>query len=854
MTLRLLPLTLVTFLLVMPAAARPGGAPADDDTFVSQSHGFSIRRPDASWTFRDKLNPSDGMLTMTLGPAPASGLVQVTVRAKLLDKPATAKEVRDKLLKDIAAKPEYLKISKGNFKVRGKSAPGMDIEMKASGQVFRVHLCYLIEEEMLYNLQYHAPKGEFDSHLQTFRKVWGTFEVTPLSPELKKERKLLALAARCGSEIDWTESWEEAAKRARGEKKLVLVYARFLSGFNISDQASAGPFMDPFIVSLIRERFVALRFQKGMEAPFTSQDSYGMGPLSFGTSVLLATPKGDVVGDTWCLESTALHDFLVENLADHPKLTGASVPRKLKGADRAEWQLRRGEYDKAGKILESPATAREHRLRASLLQRLRKGEEALAEIEECRKAEEGEASPGLSVEEAVVLLRMGRFSDAQDKLTRFLDGYPDREEAPEAMYWLGACRLRLSGTEEAEAVWQDLIESHEESRWAWRAAGALKSTNFSLGRGFRLDWPPEEILAILRASEPARLKRSKAKQAERDALEYVLSSQRPDGSWISPPEAGRFSEKEPHAFTTAVTAICGQSLLGYRKEDGAEAAVKRAVDFVIDACEQQKTAEKKPYFMDYSIYSSAYGLWFFADGISAGLIEREKVQPVMEWLISELRRKQRDGGGWSYYMTTDLKNVDNPANQSISFVTALILIALIETRDAGVTVPEEVIDRAIACLEGMYNPNGTYEYMVFFGQEGRARSTARPGAAGRGPLCSLALLRAGRADLDRIRESIAIFLEHRDSYAVLHRKTLMHTGPDGQGSHYLMFDYAYAAAAIGQLSAKEKRRYKWPLVEQILGARSADGSYIDNPINGPHYATAMALIAFRHLDPRGRVY
>ena len=77
----------------------------------------------------------------------------------------------------------------------------------------------------------------------------------------------------------------------------------------------------------------------------------------------------------------------------------------------------------------------------------------------------------------------------------------------------------------------------------------------------------------------------------------------------------------------------------------------------------------------------------------------------------------------------------------------------------------------------------------------------------------------------------------------------MHTGPDGQGSHYLMFDYAFAAAAIDELPDREKRRYKRPLIEQILGARSDDGSYIDNPINGPHYGTAMALIAFRHLDP-----
>ncbi|MCZ6688287.1 MAG: hypothetical protein O7H41_01655 [Planctomycetota bacterium] len=848
---RLFSIASVIFLLAMPAPARLCRAEAspDDLTYVSESHGFTIKRPDASWTFQESLNPADGMLTLVIQPESAAGLAQVTIRAKLLVAPTDARSVRDKLLKDIRTKPEYLEMRKGSFKVRGKSAPGMILEMKASNQVFRVHLCYVIENEMVYHLQSHAPIGKFDSYAPTFRGVWNSFKVSAISPELKEERRLLTLAAKCGTEIDWSSHWEDASRRARKEKKLVLVYARLMRGFSISDEVSSGAFMDPYIVDLVRERYVALRFEQGMEAPFTSQDSYGMGPFTLGTSLLLVTPKGNVVGDTFGMETTALHIFLVETLAKFPKFTGKSVPRRLKGADLAEWHLRRGEYDEAGKILESPLTAREHRLRASLMRRLRMGVEALAALEECRKAEEGEARADLSVEESVVLLRMGRFSDAQDKLTRFTDDYPDSAKAPEALYWLGACRLRRSGTEEAESVWRNLIELHEESPWAWRAAAALKSTRFSIGEGQRLDWPPEEILAVCRTAEPEKLKRSKAQEAERDALQYILSRQRSNGSWISPAEVGRFSAKEPHAFTTAITAICGQALLQYRHVPGAKEAVKRAVDFVLDACQKEKSAEKKAHFMDYSIYSNAYALWFFADCIREGLIEREKLRPVMEWHISELQVKQNEGGGWSYYLTTDLDNADNPANQSISFVTALELIALLETRDAGIPVPEEMIERARKCLERMYNSNGTFEYMLFFGQEDRPRGTARPGAAGRGPLCSLALFRAGGGDLNLIRKTLNIFLDHRKSYAALHRKTLMHTGPDGQGSHYLMLDYAYAAAASKVLPKGERGRFKRALLEQILGARSDDGSYIDNPINGPHYGTAMALIAFRHLGP-----
>lgn len=44
--------------------------------------------------------------------------------------------------------------------------------------------------------------GEFDAYARTFMEVWDTFEITPLSPEPKKERKLVSLAARCGTEVE----------------------------------------------------------------------------------------------------------------------------------------------------------------------------------------------------------------------------------------------------------------------------------------------------------------------------------------------------------------------------------------------------------------------------------------------------------------------------------------------------------------------------------------------------------------------------------------------------------------------------------------------------------------------------
>ena len=84
-------------------------------------------------------------------------------------------------------------------------------------------------------------------------------------------------------------------------------------------------------------------------------------------------------------------------------------------------------------------------------------------------------------------------------------------------------------------------------------------------------------------------------------------------------------------------------------------------------------------------------------------------------------------------------------------------------------------------------------------------------------------------------------MKHRTSYARETGKSLMHAAPHGQGSHYLMFDYCCAAQAVATLPPDERRPYRTALLEILLRARTADGGFLDNPINGSHYAAGMAL-------------
>jgi len=852
----------ISVLVLLTCVAPPFAVPATDDQPASNGleirneiHGFRIVRPAESWTMREVDNPADGTFNLLLEPeGTPQGTVQVAVRVKNLGTVVTPEQARDAALESIGDRSDIKIKKKLSLDVGARKGAGVIAEMEAMGQKFRIDLAYLVEGERVYNLQRHAPAKDFSTYAPDFKFIWDSFDFVEITQAEKSGLRLHNLAARCGAEISWNKTWEQAAKQARADKKLVLVVMRSLTGFQISDQTMAGPFMDPDVIQIVKKRFVALRFAKGMDAPFVPQESsYGMGPYAFGTSILVATPDGEIVGDTFSLEPTSFHDFLIEHLGRNPKYASPAPRTTGTGADRldrVEELIVRGEYARASDLLAEPADARAFRLLAALLRRQKQGEDALAALDKARAAPGGEeAAAEILLDESRLLMRLGRFEEANAALKSILANHPGSDRIPEALYRAGAVSLRLKNKAEAEIAWKTLIAAHSENRWAWKAAADLTSTGYAIGVGERLAWPRQEILDTLGPHDFDPWKVSQARKAEKEALAYLLNTQRDNGSWISPAEVMTPGGFEESPFTVAITAICAQGLLRHLDEKGVEESVERVIAYIRKAYEEWRTAPKRPYFMDYSVYAMGYTLWFLADCVDSGLSNRERFAPLAAEIIAGIGSKQKEGGGWSYYVTSDLKNFDRPLNQSISFYTAVGLLSLLEARDAGFDVPPDMIEKAAGCLERMHNPDGTFEYFLWHDREDAPRATPVPGAAGRGAFCAMALLHEGRGELDHIRIALDQFIQHREFFAREHGKSLMHCGPHAQGSHYLMFDYANCAAAVRKLPKKERGKYRGPLLEQILGARTVEGTYIDNPMLGPHYGVGQALIAFDHLIP-----
>ena len=622
---------------------------------------------------------------------------------------------------------------------------------------------------------------------------------------------LRPLLQRVSEEIHWQPDYEAAAAAAKKSGRPLLVVVNRLRGFAIPDAMRLHVFADPDVSRLVRERFVAMRYAPEQEAPFRDHAVYGMGPSTLGAAMLVVSPDGRVLHQTHTTNPFAAYDFLVSAL---PRVNAKDEP---------------------------PLAIAEN------LRRKRRGEQALAVVEQAKArlandAGADEASP-VDVTELVLHLRMGEPKRAHECAKR-LAARHQKGMSPEIAYWVGVsafvCGDKASGRKVLESLVQHVPHNEWTARLAIACARVYDDSHFGK---LDMSWPPEEAIASFRNVELAETSNDLVR-VEQNAVDYLLAAQREDGSWISPSEIT--IRVRHHPFTIAVSALAGRSMLQRSEDQRCRQASERAIAFVLA---QQQLLEQQPLpmrFMDYSVWSDAMALLFLSDCLAAEVGDQQQVRSGMELALARLSTKQRASGGFSYFLTMDPDNASAPPPEAMSFTTAAVANAMLRARAVGIDVDEQRLEQALDAVERARGDNGAFAYSV-----GNGRGGAKvDGAAGRGPLCELVLYRAGRATLADVRRALRLFQQHRASFARELGKSLMHAGPDGQGCHYLFFDYATAAEAAATLPAAQCGEHAQWLIETILRSRSVEGGFRDTSINGWPFGTAMALTVLHDLRTR----
>jgi hypothetical protein len=756
----------------------------DAETLVVHSHLFRLSRPGPTWRLARDGADSDDAVEVRVTLTGPSGLVAVTVRAEPL--PAGDAGVvarRDALLASLAGEGGPDDVSPLDMTLDGRPAPGLALDQPVGEDRYRVQQVFVSEHGRLYTLTMFAPAERFAEVQSDLEWIRDSFRFLELDWEQQERAAWRELAERCGSELAWADDWDEAAERARAEGKDVLVFLSLWSGF---DGIRSGALMDEEVLRLVQERVVPWRHERGQPSPLDSYEHYGLGPLSFGSTALLVEPDGTVVGDLLGPRTATLKDLLY------------------------------GRYEPWAQQL-----ARESR------------DVMLA---------------GLDVpEQAKLMLHGGWFTIGRTQFASWLRDNPDHPGVAEALWWISACEAAEGQSSEAEASWRRLVEDFPDQRWAWLAAVQLSDPPEADAMARRLRGEDGATLAFLRTPVPGPLDSSETGVAREHATAFLLAEQRDDGSWRSPPAELGATLYRTDGLTAAVTAICALGLMDQPGE-APRFAVRRALTFVQAWSEAQGETRDSPLLLDYGPWGYAYGLTLLASAVEAGRSEREPAEAAVERLLAALEPCRMAGGGWTYRVRRQgAGGAVASTRESASMMTAGVVHALLDAREAGFEVPQELITGGLDTLEYMATADTGYEYFLTPDADAQ-RITTATGAAGRGPVCTLALVRAGRADVAALRAELDEYADHLDVLVRETGKSVMHAGPDGLGSHYLMFDHAWAARAALHLPSVERAPLQESLRAAVLAGRRADGSFLDNAINGRHYGTGMALMALELLD------
>lgn len=823
---------LLPLLLVASAPARPVGG---DRVFRSEPFGLRVTAPEDGWIFYPETNPAPKLLfKLTIFPRGTPGIPSVGVFVSDASSAADENAASDRARKALEAQGATEFEPRGGA-VGGREAPGFRARMKnPAGGMLHLRCLQRIEHGFVYSFLCARAVEDTDADAKLDRILASVeFPEPKIAVESAETASWRKLAAKCAADLPWASAWPEAASRAKAENRLVLVLFQNYAPLDLPHTMRSGALMDPDVASLVEERFVVLELGPSDEAPFRDPKVFGMGKHTFGSAFLFVDADGHVVAQCGILDASFLDEFA----------RGVLAERTETATEDARAAFRRGDLGAARKALEGIDSGEGHRLRAAILRRERKGQAAIEELNAAKRVAPKELEPELLCDEAVLLLRMKRSEEAAAVFERVVREWPDHPRACEAAFWLGSLDVLGRGAALGSARWRDLARDHPGSPWAWKAAAnLLQQGAFATGTE-RTDWPEADLVRCATNPAPSPLARKDAGRAEREAVAWLVANQRGNGSWWNPMDGFGLGA---NLYTPACSAICAMALLAHPEEKGARAGAEKAVEYALDLDRAGKLKPGEDLAGVYSIWNRTFVAWALARSLRAKIGDSKAISAALQELVDSVVASQDHRGGWPYVHLPGDEG-GSGIDPSASFVTAGVVLALLDVREAGEKVPKESIERALDFLARLREPDGTFRYLPDV--PGALVDGVHPEACGRGPVCTLALARGGRRDSGRVKEVLELFLSHRGVFQAEWGKTLCHTGPEGFGAHYLFYDYLFASAALKELPSAERERFRGPLLADVLAARLADGSFCDLPGLGRPYATAMAALCLGELGP-----
>jgi hypothetical protein len=335
---------------------------------------------------------------------------------------------------------------------------------------------------------------------------------------------------------------------------------------------------------------------------------------------------------------------------------------------------------------------------------------------------------------------------------------------------------------------------------------------------------------------------------------FLIGSQNEDGSWGSWREPAHEFWSNPYshkAWILATTGLGVMCLLEQPDHPQALAAADRGLDYMLA---EPMPTRPSDWDVD-NTWGYVYGLdaltTVLANGRHKGTPREAAMTAKCAEYITSLRAYQTPTGGWGYY---DFDSLARRPSWATSFETAAAIIALVQARELGMALPENMLEAAVAGLEGVRLANGAYAYsfdpVPTYSLEWIDNVK---GSLSRIQAGNYALLRAGSKTLSRedILTGLDQLFEHHRFLDVARKKPVPHEAYYLNSGYFYFFGHFYAARLLDRMQPADRARYATRLAREVVKTQESDGSMWDYHFNtyGKAYGTAFGVMTLTRTLP-----
>ena len=388
------------------------------------------------------------------------------------------------------------------------------------------------------------------------------------------------------------------------------------------------------------------------------------------------------------------------------------------------------------------------------------------------------------------------------------------------------------------------------------ALSALPSVHFAADNGpSAADKHPAPPSLAETGPKPKPVPRADPKEIETSigrGVAFLLKRQNANGSWGSersdrPGEVYAPVPGADQAFRGAVTSLCISALL---EVGGPSPEVQRSVDRAeVWLMEHLPAVRRNSADALYNNWCHAYSIDALLHMLKRRPQDKEraaKIRVLIDQQIGMLVRYECLAGGWCYYDDFSFQT-QHPNGSTISFVTATVLVAMAEARDAGIEVPQKVVDRAVASIVRQRKPDFSYDYGEYLKYVPMQPINRPGGSLGRSQACNLALRAWGdRQVTDAVVETWLDRFFARELWLDLGRKKpIPHESWFQVAGYFFYYGHYYAGRCIEILPKEKRPPLQDQLAQVLLRLQEPDGSWWDFPLYDYHqqYGTAFALMS-----------